>query len=158
MAVAHGLFDCSICLQFFAWNVSTPFGINSRISEYSCPGCRQTFTPRPVLKRSMTELKQACEPQQLNACFHVFLQIPQWRWIPTWYLCLLNSHREILWSSRDQAHLHLPSRFGTICFTEARFLQLTPAEPAHTLVTCWHCCTESRPLSLNIFTWAFLLV
>lgn len=62
----HELFNCSICLQLLVDPVTTACGhsycmncINSfwdqndtRGGHYSCPQCRQTFHPRPVLKRS----------------------------------------------------------------------------------------------------------
>ncbi|XP_075993629.1 uncharacterized protein LOC142988366 [Genypterus blacodes] len=66
MAVNHELFGCSICLELLVDPVTTACGhsycmhcINSfwdnkdtNGGQYSCPQCRQTFHPRPVLKRN----------------------------------------------------------------------------------------------------------
>lgn len=66
MADSQDLFDCSICLQLLEDPVTTACGHsyciicingfwdvhNNRGSSYSCPQCRQTFSPRPALKRN----------------------------------------------------------------------------------------------------------
>ncbi|XP_031720342.1 tripartite motif-containing protein 16-like [Anarrhichthys ocellatus] len=66
MACSPDLFDCSICLQILDDPVTTACGhsyctqcinafwdvYNNRGKSYSCPQCRQTFSPRPVLKRN----------------------------------------------------------------------------------------------------------
>ncbi|XP_051238354.1 E3 ubiquitin-protein ligase TRIM47 isoform X2 [Dicentrarchus labrax] len=66
MANTQELFDCSICLQLLEDPVTTACGHsycmkclnafwdrnNNRGRSYSCPQCRQTFHPRPDLKRN----------------------------------------------------------------------------------------------------------
>lgn len=66
MANTQELFDCSICLQLLEDPVTTACGHsycikclnafwdrnNNRGRSYSCPQCRQTFHPRPNLKRN----------------------------------------------------------------------------------------------------------
>uniref|UniRef100_A0A671U088 E3 ubiquitin/ISG15 ligase TRIM25-like n=1 Tax=Sparus aurata TaxID=8175 RepID=A0A671U088_SPAAU len=66
MAESRELFDCSICLQLLEDPVTTTCGHsycmkcvnafwdsnNDRGRRFSCPQCRQTFFPRPVLKRN----------------------------------------------------------------------------------------------------------
>lgn len=66
MADTQGLFDCSICLQLLEDPVSTACGHNyckicintfwdknnNGGKSYSCPHCRQTFYPRPELRRN----------------------------------------------------------------------------------------------------------
>ncbi|XP_070764238.1 E3 ubiquitin/ISG15 ligase TRIM25-like [Enoplosus armatus] len=66
MAYSEDLFDCSICLQLLEDPVTTACGHsycitcintfwdrnNDRGRTYSCPQCRQTFCPRPDLKRN----------------------------------------------------------------------------------------------------------
>ncbi|XP_029289966.1 tripartite motif-containing protein 16-like isoform X2 [Cottoperca gobio] len=66
MASSRELFDCSICLQLLEDPVTTACGHsycikcinefwdvhNDRGSSNSCPQCRQTFSPRPALKRN----------------------------------------------------------------------------------------------------------
>ncbi|XP_008285329.1 tripartite motif-containing protein 16-like [Stegastes partitus] len=66
MAHDQELFDCSICLYLLEDPVTTACGHsfcmkcinsfwdtrNNRRGTYSCPQCRQTFSTRPVLKRS----------------------------------------------------------------------------------------------------------
>ncbi|TNN59782.1 Tripartite motif-containing protein 16 [Liparis tanakae] len=67
MAEGPDLFDCSICLQLLNDPVTTACGHsyclrcindfwdepNTHREGYSCPQCRQTYTPRPVLKRNI---------------------------------------------------------------------------------------------------------
>ncbi|XP_023271188.1 tripartite motif-containing protein 47-like [Seriola lalandi dorsalis] len=66
MAYNQELFDCSICLQLLEDPVTTACGHsycitcinsfwdrnNNSGETYSCPQCRETFYPRPVLKRN----------------------------------------------------------------------------------------------------------
>lgn len=66
MADSQELFDCSICLELLEDPVTTACGHsfcmkcvnsfwdrkNNLRGTYSCPQCRQTFFPRPVLKRN----------------------------------------------------------------------------------------------------------
>lgn len=67
MADGPDLFECSICLQLLNDPVTTACGHsyclrcinafwderNTSREDYSCPQCRQTYTSRPVLKRSI---------------------------------------------------------------------------------------------------------
>ncbi|XP_059190950.1 tripartite motif-containing protein 16-like [Centropristis striata] len=65
MAYSQELFDCSICLQLLEDPVTIACGhsycimclsafwdTNNNKECYSCPECRQTFSPRPALKRN----------------------------------------------------------------------------------------------------------
>ncbi|XP_042351489.1 probable E3 ubiquitin-protein ligase TRIML1 [Plectropomus leopardus] len=66
MAHSQEFFDCSICLQLLEDPVTTACGhsycmkcinafwdvYNNNGRSYSCPQCRQTFSPRPDLKRN----------------------------------------------------------------------------------------------------------
>uniref|UniRef100_A0A3Q3H208 Zinc finger RING-type eukaryotic domain-containing protein n=1 Tax=Labrus bergylta TaxID=56723 RepID=A0A3Q3H208_9LABR len=47
-----GAFSCSICLDLLKDPVTVPCGHKDVKTIYSCPQCRQTFTPRPVLVKN----------------------------------------------------------------------------------------------------------
>lgn len=79
MANNPGLFDCSICLQLLEDPVTTACGhsycvkcintfwdkSNNGGGTYSCPQCRESFDPRPVLKRN-TVLADLLEQQNCH--------------------------------------------------------------------------------------------
>ncbi|KAL1005177.1 hypothetical protein UPYG_G00055560 [Umbra pygmaea] len=82
MAVAMDSLSCSICLDLLKDPVGIPCGhsycmdcIKSCFNQedikgiYSCPQCRQTFTPRPVLNRNtiLTELVENLKKTRLQA-------------------------------------------------------------------------------------------
>ncbi|XP_059357410.1 tripartite motif-containing protein 16-like [Carassius carassius] len=87
--VAKGQFNCSICLDLLKNPVTIPCGHcycmncitgywdqDDQKGVYSCPQCRQTFTPRPVLGKNtmLAEVvenlrKRKLEAAQLDHCY-----------------------------------------------------------------------------------------
>ncbi|MGH0191692.1 UNVERIFIED_CONTAM: hypothetical protein FKN15_069771 [Acipenser sinensis] len=79
--VAHDQFSCSVCLEILKDPVTTACGHNycmgcikkhwaqtDHTGVYSCPQCRETFTPRPVLRRNtmLAEVVEKLKKTGLN--------------------------------------------------------------------------------------------
>ncbi|MGH0174753.1 UNVERIFIED_CONTAM: hypothetical protein FKN15_068375 [Acipenser sinensis] len=79
--VAHDQFSCSVCLEILKDPVTTACGHNycmgcikkhwdqtDHTGVYSCPQCRETFTPRPVLRRNtmLAEVVEKLKKSGLN--------------------------------------------------------------------------------------------
>ncbi|XP_072532432.1 tripartite motif-containing protein 16-like isoform X2 [Salminus brasiliensis] len=82
ISVDHEQFSCPVCLDLLKDPVTTPCGhsfckvcINDCWDQdeqrgvYSCPQCRETFTPRPVLRRNnmLAEVVEKLKKTQLQA-------------------------------------------------------------------------------------------
>ncbi|XP_072531863.1 E3 ubiquitin-protein ligase TRIM47-like isoform X2 [Salminus brasiliensis] len=82
ISVDHEQFSCPVCLDLLKDPVTTPCGhsfcmvcINGCWDQdeqrgvYSCPQCRETFTPRPVLRRNnmLAEVVEKLKKTQLQA-------------------------------------------------------------------------------------------
>uniref|UniRef100_W5L461 Tripartite motif-containing protein 16-like n=1 Tax=Astyanax mexicanus TaxID=7994 RepID=W5L461_ASTMX len=52
ISVDQDQFSCSVCLDLLKNPVTIPCGHSYCMGVYSCPQCRETFTPRPVLRRN----------------------------------------------------------------------------------------------------------
>ncbi|XP_051717803.1 E3 ubiquitin/ISG15 ligase TRIM25-like isoform X2 [Ctenopharyngodon idella] len=89
ISVAQGQFNCSVCLDLLKDPVTIPCGHSycmncitdcwdqdDQKGVYSCPQCRQTFTPRPVLGKNtmLAEVvenlrKRKLQTSQLDHCY-----------------------------------------------------------------------------------------
>ncbi|XP_060743804.1 E3 ubiquitin/ISG15 ligase TRIM25-like [Tachysurus vachellii] len=82
ISVGQDHFSCSVCLDLLNDPVTTPCGhnfcmvcINAHWDQedvkgiYSCPQCRETFTPRPVLRRNnmLAEVVEKLKKTELQA-------------------------------------------------------------------------------------------
>ncbi|XP_058249455.1 tripartite motif-containing protein 60-like, partial [Hemibagrus wyckioides] len=84
ISVDQDQFSCSICLEILKDPVTIHCGhsyckvcINGHWDQedvkmvYSCPQCRDTFTPRPVLRRNnmLAEVVEKLKKTEVSSCF-----------------------------------------------------------------------------------------
>uniref|UniRef100_A0A3B4E6B6 RING-type domain-containing protein n=1 Tax=Pygocentrus nattereri TaxID=42514 RepID=A0A3B4E6B6_PYGNA len=82
VSVGQDQFSCPVCLGLLKDPVTTPCGhsyCKDQTGVYSCPQCRETFTPTPVLRRNnmLAEVLEKLKKTELQAtspalCYALF--------------------------------------------------------------------------------------
>lgn len=142
ISVAQDHFTCSICLNLLKEPVTTPCGhsfcmvcINGfwdqldQKKSYICPQCRETFTPRPVLRKSnvLTEITD-----QLQKTDH------QTSFVPTLDLISMES-QDVECDScigvKEKAVKSCLTCLASYCHTHLQPHHESPAFKKHTLIS-----------------------